>query len=166
VSDGQEVLSDPVTAADGIAYEFWLLDENIDENREIRHTKTLEPRRAAIEAWFAHRKSGRRSPMTNEPLPTTAVYPNAPLKRAIEECMANIKSWQMEPGSWFFNVLLQMPEHRLNIDCTETARHIRREEDRLKEKTEMLRQIERRRLFWTVSDCFWTVFGLIVLFTD
>jgi hypothetical protein len=46
------------------------------------------PRRQAIEEWFANKKSGQRSPMTNEPLPTTSVFPNKPLRKAIEEYMS------------------------------------------------------------------------------
>lgn len=58
----QELMVDPVATADGTVYE-----------------------RAAIEAWFRTRSSGNRSPLTNEPLPTTAVSEVLPLRKAIEE---------------------------------------------------------------------------------
>lgn len=60
----QEVMRDPVAAADGTVYE-----------------------RRAIEAWFQMPSCGNRSPITNEPLPSTAVSSVLPLRRAIEEYM-------------------------------------------------------------------------------
>lgn len=62
----QELMVDPVAAADGTVYE-----------------------RAAIVAWFSNPKCGNRSPITNEPLPTTKVSEIVALRRAIEEYMAH-----------------------------------------------------------------------------
>lgn len=58
----QELMTDPVAAADGFVYE-----------------------RAAIQTWFQNPKSGGRSPMTNQPLPSKAVSDVVCLRRAIEE---------------------------------------------------------------------------------
>lgn len=58
----QELMTDPVAAADGSVYE-----------------------RAAIQAWFRTRHCGNRSPVTNMPLPTTTLSEVVPLRRAIEE---------------------------------------------------------------------------------
>jgi hypothetical protein len=54
-----EVMEDPVVAADGYTYE-----------------------RSMIAAWLAR---NQRSPLTNEPVETTALFPNHSLRSAIRE---------------------------------------------------------------------------------
>lgn len=58
----QELMTDPVAAADGSVYE-----------------------RAAITEWLRNPRGGQRSPLTNLPLPTTSLSPVLPLRKAIEE---------------------------------------------------------------------------------
>lgn len=60
----QEVMRDPVIAADGFTYE-----------------------RSAIEAWF--KKSGT-SPMTNQPLPNKALIPNHLARSAVAKWLPHV----------------------------------------------------------------------------